>query len=239
VAQKKTKQPHNNMNVRLDAVLREEENEMNQLNADGDDDENGGGLFGFETEESYQALLRQLREHHGDPITLEIASRNLMLRVLHTVDEFCEALVNIDCLDSLTLGGTDSDGRYGEIEDAIVWPKLELDTDALSQAWEKLCRAIHTVCSKNNLGEIILGGYLLSGECMASILRALQNTGHEIQLISVLLPWNTISNNEYDSFVQAISYFQCDNVAFGNLRRHSHISSKRRGISCRRARESF
>jgi hypothetical protein len=209
VAQKKTKQPHNNMNFRLGghdefAVLREEDNEMNQLAADGGDDDDDG-LFDIATERSYHVLLRQLREHNGEPIRMYIESRNLMLRVLHTVDEFCEALINIDCLNSFTLGGADSDDRYGEIE---VWPKLELDTDALSQAWEKLCRAIHTVCSKDNLEDIILGGYLLSGECMARILRALQNTGDEIQFIKVLLPVNTISGNDYDSFVQAISYFQ-------------------------------
>lgn len=158
-------------------------------------------------EHEYRNLLVKLRRNDHNSQTISISSRELLVRVLQTIDEFCEALESIDGLESLELGSVDHSNEIYEIENCFVWPKLELADETTSQAWDKLCQAIHTVSSKAGLGKLDLGGYLLSAECMVHVLRALQHIGKEIPDGCVLLPWNTVSGEDYRSFVEAFSHF--------------------------------
>ena len=89
------------------------------------------------------------------------------------------------------------------------WPKLELNNET-GPAFDKLSRAIGTACDfdPESLGEICLGGYALSGDCMARVLQALCDANTQIDLVALLLPWNTISGDDYQSFVETLLRIQ-------------------------------
>jgi hypothetical protein len=162
------------------------------------DDDEEMALLGFYPHEEYGKLLEELRNTRNStaPISFQIVYREAFEAILENIDEFCAALSNVNHMEWLQLG------TGIKIKNAI---KLEV-TEERQEAWVKFLHALGRIQTIKNLA---VGGFIFSAHNIAQILEALPGVEN---LVMFNAPWYTISGEDMNVFVEAISNHPCPKV---------------------------
>jgi len=179
----------------------EDDDSATEEEMDNGDDESTDNLVNAEHE--YEDMIENLSDPDVRLQDLSIETTALLLLILENIDEFCDALSNVDEIFSFSLGS---------LKD---WPKVYVTDN--EGAWNTLCTTLQDI----QIHRLLFNGQSLSGPVMAKIL----NSFPQVQEIWLDFPWNTVSGEDMQPLLDILSEHQCEDIEISLCGDHPKFAS--------------